>query len=191
MKKKYLYLSIIVVLAFMLVIGAVSYAYFFYDREVSTIDLTSGSINIDFSDATNSLNATTIPMSDAVGKLSVNYLDFKVIGMADILPIQYEIDIIPGNGTINPNYVKVYLTDQTDTQILAPSIYSSLSDASINDAKIMYQGTIHGNNDGSSKTTTLNYRLRVWIDENYRDVSLEDFTFDIYMYAKNIDDSIS
>ena len=189
MRKKNLIMSIIGLFTFIFLAGGVSYAYFVYNKDVAVVDLETGNISINFNNATNKIsNVTTQPINDGTGKVLPYYLDFTVNGTADTEAIFYELEIVPNSGnTIDSQYVKVYLTDQNENELLSPFLYTELLDAEKNNGKALFQDLIEGNIDGTSKTTTKNYRLRVWIDDSYDDVTGGSFSFSVYLYAKNID----
>ena len=189
MRKKNLLMSIIGLFTFIFLAGGVSYAYFVYNKDVAVVDLETGNISINFNNATNKIsNVTTQPINDGTGKVLPYYLDFTVNGTADTEAIFYELEIVPNSGnTIDSQYVKVYLTDQNENELLSPFLYTELLDAEKNNGKALFQDLIEGNIDGTSKTTTKNYRLRVWIDDSYDDVTGGSFSFSVYLYAKNID----
>ncbi len=188
MKKKNLLIAIVGLFAFIMMVGGVSYSYFTYNKDIAVVSLDSGDIAINFNNVTNSINIlNAIPTSDAMGKMQDNYLDFTVTGTADIETLLYEIQLIPQSGsTIDTNYIKVYLTDQDDNEILSPFLYSELYNCIKNDGKTLYQDLVQGNSDGTTRNYTKNYRLRIWIDENYGEVTSETINYNIYLYAQNI-----
>ena len=187
MKKKNTLILFVGLFAFILLAGGISYGYFVYNKEVATVDLTSGEIAINYASGNSNITLSNVmTMSDGQGMISNNYLDFNVVGKADIETILYELEVVSSNPSLN-DYIKVYLTDQEDNSILSPFNYNELYDSIANDGKALYQGLMEGNQDGTSKTTTNNYRLRVWLDESYTGTTTQSFTISTYMYAKNID----
>ena len=187
MKKKNTLILFVGLFAFILLAGGISYGYFVYNKEVATVDLTSGEISINYASGNSNITLSNVmTMSDGQGMISNNYLDFNVVGKADIETILYELEVVSSNPSLN-DYIKVYLTDQEDNSILSPFNYNELYDSIANDGKALYQGLMEGNQDGTSKTTTNNYRLRVWLDESYTGTTTQSFTISTYMYAKNID----
>lgn len=195
--KKYLLYSVLSLFLFIFMISGVSYAYFVYNKDVTNVALTSGSINIDFSKTANTSSVvSTQSLNDNLGIISPNYLEFTVTGTADIEAIKYEIEVIPSNGnTLEGRYVKVYLTEydetnDTETVLASPCLYTELYNSMANNGKGIYQDLITGNNDGTSKNYEKKYRLRAWVDENYKGTSdnIENiFTYGIYLYAENVD----
>ena len=184
--KAYLIISIFLIL----IVGmGLSYSYFVYDRDLSDASLSAGKIDINFSNGDNFITVpNAYPVSDQIGKIYPYYADFSITGETSTKPIKYEIHLIPNDGTsLNGNYIKVFLTDQNDNVILNPTLYSNLTNA-VNGGKIINSGTMTGNN-GTVKSTVKNYRLRVWIDENYDLNQTKKFGFGIYLYAYNDDNN--
>ena len=175
------------ILFFLIIIVSLSYGFFVYNKDVADVSLDTGQISIDFLDVSSISLTNIVPKSDYEGKNSQDYIDFSVTGTTDIEPILYEIQIVPTSNNISEKYIRLYLTDQNDVEIISPYSYSELYTGTNNIGKAIYQDLIEGNNDGTSKTTTINYRLRVWIDENYPEAGSKTFIFDINLYAKNVD----
>ena len=190
--KTNLMISIIGVFILILTVTGVSTAYFSYNKDIAAVDLSSGSINIDFEkmDNTSSVTSNEV-LSDELGKNWSTYLEFNVNGIVDTEAILYELEIIPKSGnTIDGKYIKVYLTEVengVETPLMSPMRYIELYDSLANNGKGMYQDLMTGNNDGTSKTTNKKYRLRVWIDEDYNSVNSGSFGYGVYLYAKNVD----
>ena len=180
-------------LAFVMVIGRVSYSYFTYNKEVATATVESGSINIDFSNSNSNLSLSNlVPMSDSMGVISNNYVDFTVTGTVDTEKIYYEVYLLEKDGnTINPDYIKVYLTDQNDVKIRDIQIYSSLPDSEKQNGKRIYRDIVEPNSNGTEKTETKYFRLRMWLDENYTTTSSSVFASGIYLYAYNVNNDYS
>ena len=189
MNKRNLLMSIIGVFVFIIMAGGVSYAYFVYNKDIAIANLETGDISIDFNSGSNNFTLANVqPMNDAMGKIYPEYMDFSVTGTADIEAILYEIEIVPKNGnTIDTKYVKFYLTDQNNNEIISPFTYDELLTSEKNNGKALYQDLVEGNIDGTSKTTTKNYKLRVWIDEKYDDITGGTFDFSVYLYARNVE----
>lgn len=188
MKDKNVLVLFVGLLAFVMSVGGISYANFVYNKDLAEVGLTSGKIDIHFTPDNNDLSITNVQtMNDATGMIYPEYLDFSVVGTADTDAIKYEVELVPNDeNTIDTRFIKVYMTDYDNNVILSPIYYNSLSDVEKNNGKVLHQGLIEGE-DGLSKTTTINYRLRVWIDEEYVESSLNKFDFSIYLYAYNTD----
>ncbi len=192
MNNKKLSIYVIALFAFIMMVGGVSYAYFVYNKDVGNVSIDMGNISLSFSGVTNNVNnITVIPMTDDIGKRNNDYIDFTVTATADKKSIYYEVYIVPnGSNTLNNNYLKMYLTDQNDAQISGSQYYPYLRNSLENNGKIIYSDTIVANTDGSNKTVTKSYRLRFWLSDNYPDLVTKNFSFSIYLYAKNINANV-
>ena len=95
---------------------------------------------------------------------------------------------MPKSGnTLNTNYLKTYLTDQSNHKVSDITFYNDLSDYE-SSGKIIYKGLVTLNSTKTSKSETKNLRLRVWLDESFTDTTSKSFDFDIYLHAYNVDD---
>ena len=129
-------------------------------------------------------------MNDATGKMSTNYLDFTITGTVTTEALMYELEVANSNVNIN-NYLKLYLTNQQNEAIAGPFLYSELYDGLVQNRKGIHQDMMEVNLDGTSKTITRNYRLRMWIDESIPDTSGVTATVSVYLYAKNTNNTKS
>ena len=182
------YLIIIGIIAFVVIIVGISYSYFVYNKDIGDVTLNAGEISIDLSGVSQDQTLTNvIPKSDSEGIVDTNYIDFTVDGTVDSEKIYYEVYIMPdSNNTINTSYIKTYLTDQEDNVIKGVTLYDSLSDSEITGGKRLYREVIEINNDYSKKTYSKDFRLRIWLDEDYPETTSKTFDFDIKLYAKNV-----
>ena len=169
MKDKRNIVIIIGIIAFIVILGGISFSYFVYNKNLGDVSVNTGEISINYSDVNGNMSLIGIvPKSDNEGKISTDYIDFTVDGIVDTDKIYYELSMIPDSGnTIDAQYVKVYLTDQEDNVISGVSVYSNLSLNEKETGKRIYRETIDPNQDGTKKTYTKDFRLRVWLDENY------------------------
>ena len=85
------------------------------------------------------------------------------------------------------SYLKTYLTDQSNNEIEVVTIYDELVASEVENGKVLYRGIIETNQNGTSKTETKDYRLRLWLDESFSPQASKTFDFDVYLYAKNVD----
>ena len=182
---------IISILAFILIIGGVSYSYFVYNKDIGTVSLTAGDISVDLSGVNgNQTLSNVVPLSDFDGKNSSNYFDFTVNSTVDTERIYYEVYILPdSNNTLDTSYLKTYLTDQSNNEIKGTIIFNDLGNSEVENGKVIYKGLIEVNQNGTTRTETKDFRLRLWIDESYNEQTSKTFAFDIYLYAKNVDDN--
>ena len=181
-------LIILGIVVFIVIIGGLSYSYFVYNKNIGDVTLNTGEISINLSDVSNDKTLTgVIPMSDNEGKVSQDYIDFTVDGTVDTERIYYEVYITPdSNNTMDTDSIKVYLTDQNDNVIKGVTFYSSLSDAE-KTGKRIYRTVIELNANQTTENYSKDFRLRVWLDENYTETLSKQFDFDINLYAYNVD----
>ncbi len=184
-------LIIISILTFIVIVGGVSYSYFVYNKNIGDVTLTAGDISINLSGVSSNQTLTNVmPISDYLGKSSTNYFDFTVNATVDTERIYYGVYILPDSeNTLDTSYLKTYLTDQNDVMINGVNSFDNLWDSEVENGKVIYKGIIEVNQDGTTKTETKDFRLRLWIDENYNGAIGKTFDFDIYLYAKNVDNS--
>lgn len=181
-------LAIIGILAFIMVVGGISYSYFVYNKDIGSVSLTTGKISIDFSDVKGNITLNNVmPLSDIHGKINDNYLDFTINSTVDTEKIYYEIYLLPKkDNTLNTKYLKTYLTDQNNNVIKDITLYNNLDNSKKENGKVLYKGTIDLNSNKTTKNESKDFRLRMWLDEDYNDLSSKIFDFDIYLYAINI-----
>lgn len=179
--KKLLMVAFGIALAFVMTIS-ISYAFFYYAKDSENIPLISGSISIDFLEGTNNLSLQeNYPKSDVLGMIEPYYYDFTVAGSKGKESILYEIQILEaGTNTLDPRYVKVYLTDQEDNVIVEPVLLSELKISEYNRNRVLYTGNIDTLNQRDL------YRLRLWIDASYSENVESTFDFQINLYAQNV-----
>ena len=180
---------------FLITIGA-TYAVFSYTKEGTTDNVVTSGI-LKFLYTENSASGTGIniseaePISDTQGKSLVgdnNVFDFKVEATntgSEVIP--YEVTLRKKDtSTMSEDNIKVYLTDETEsTDIVAPTLYSKLTQTNIdvgsNIEKTLYKGEVAGNTNNYLKT----FRLKMWIDEssNQNDINGKSFTGMVNVYS--------
>ncbi len=185
-KRKYIILTVIAVLSFILITVGVTYSFFSYIGIGSTENtVESKSITFIYEEINKMGNGISItdalPISDSEGKSSSNYFDFKVTSTtASTLEIPYEITARKVDGSDNiGDAVKLYLTKvngNSETQV-ALSTYDSLTNstntlASQYNDKTLYTSTIPV---GSSNYVE-NYRLRMWLNNDTNDGRVLDYS---------------
>lgn len=173
---KQILLSVLGVAILVVAVVGISFAAFSYSKtgEVSNT-ITTGTITMTYTEPTNGINLTdALPITDTAGKAlsgDNNTFDFTVTAtIAGTTTINYAITAVKGDGcTLADDGIKVYLTDQNDAEVLAPTKVTALSK------------TVAGNDAGAPAdqyvlktgtystvgTTTENYRLRMWVADDY------------------------
>ena len=197
-EKKKIILSVLGILMLVLVTVGVTYAVFTYTKLGTTENtVTTGTLKFLYTENTgigagiNIENA--FPVSDTVGMgydTDKYVFDFSVEATnSGTEEIPYEVTLRKkSTSTVNNKNVKVYLTDMTDdadTEILAPSLYSDLPQTNVDVGdeieKTIYKGTVLGDELDYLK----DFRLRMWIDEksNQDDINGKTFTALVNVYS--------
>ncbi len=178
-KKKQLLLSIGLVLILVLMIVGISYAAFKFTglgQKPNTI--TTGAITMKYEESTNTISMTgALPTTDATGKVRLTkgeYFDFTIkSSIQGNANINWEIaaeDITPSSAKkMAGKNIKLYLTklDSTgaETQVMAPKVYNASTSANTKTGRPSGVMSLATGTMSTSETT--NYRLRMYVDEDY------------------------
>ena len=172
------YLILILVTVLLITVIGISYATFNYvgiGQKANTI--TTGAISMTYTESTNSIAlSNALPTTDSTGKKRKNtgeYFDFTVkSSISGNTDINYEIAAKEESGnTFSGKNIKYYLTkvnsDGTETEVMAPRTYYEEPSGNVytgrpSDMMSLFVGNLNQQGD-----TTINYRLRLWVDENY------------------------
>ena len=154
-----------------MVIG-VSIATFTYTKEnndgINTIS--TGNIYLNYNENTNGINITNAyPMTDDVGKLLTDenqYFDFSINATLDgDVVANYEISAEKEvTSTLANDDVKLYLEREFDDsyeEVMEPKHFTPLEKSTDLGTPA---GTMLLYSDSVSKTSVINYRLRMWVD---------------------------
>ena len=169
----------IVVSAFMLVVViGISYAAFSYSglgKKVNTI--TTGAISMSYTESSNTISINNaLPTKDSTGKTrkdAGDYFDFTVkssiSGNADI---NYEIAAkADSSNTFSGANIKYYLTtvdsNGKETEVMAPRTYYEEPSGNVYTGRPADMMSLYTGNLKNQGDTIINYRLRLWVDENY------------------------
>ena len=178
-KKKQLLLSIGLVLILVLMIVGISYAAFkFVGLGQKENTITTGAITMEYTESTNTISMTgALPTTDATGKVRLTkgeYFDFTIkSSIKGNTNINWEIaaeDITPSSAKkMAGKNIKLYLTklDSTgaETQVMAPKVYNASTSANTKTGRPSGVMSLATGTMSTSETT--NYRLRMYVDENY------------------------
>ena len=178
-KKRQLLLSIGLVLILVLMIVGISYAAFKFTglgKRENTI--TTGAITMEYEESTNTISMTgALPTTDTTGKVRLTkgeYFDFTIkSSIQGNANINWEIaaeDITPSSAKkMDGKYIKLYLTklDSTgaETQVMAPKVYNASTSANTKTGRPSGVMSLATGTMSASETT--NYRLRMYVDEDY------------------------
>ena len=171
---KQILISILGVAILIVAVVGISFAAFTYAKTGTTTNtITTGTITMGYTEPTNGINLTdALPITDTAGKAlsgDNNTFDFTVTAtIAGTTTINYAITAVKGDGcTVADDGIKVYLTDQNDAEVLAPTKVTALSKTASSNAAgapadqyVLKTGTY-------TATGTDNYRLRMWVADDY------------------------
>ena len=177
-RRKGLILSLLV-LGIMLITTGVTYAIFKYGQLGNTTNtITVGGIVFHYNEQTNKgrgISLTdTLPISDSEGKELTSYFDFEITSKTQSeIEVPYTVTAkISSDSTLNPNIVKLYVSDQNELEIESPKYFTEPYNSTgktwlqayngNQDERIVYQGTVPENSSNYNK----DFRVRIWLDEN-------------------------
>lgn len=195
-KKSSVVLSILGVLSLILITSGVTYALFTYTKLGTTENtITAGTIKFLYEENTDVGKGIAItnafPVSDATGKAysTENYVfDFKVTAEnSGNTAIPYEVTLRKkASSTLDEDIIKVYLTDRTggtETDIVEPTLFSELTQTTVDVGAGVVEKTLTTESVGASTTSYEKaFRLRMWIDED------ADFSATVYTYRNATSD---
>ena len=163
--KKQLILTIVGVLVLVIAVVGASFAvwnYVFNGQLTNTISTNDISLDLLESNTNIITIENALPMSDNEGKQQTQTFDFAVTSktVKDI-DIEYNINIQKlevdnGYASLNDNQIKVYLTDYNNTQKVAPTLISNLTNYKLYTGKHSH--------DTTHETVQDKFKLRAWID---------------------------
>ena len=176
--KKQLLLSIGLVLILVLMIVGISYAAFkFVGEGKKTNTITTGAITMEYTESTNKISMTgALPTTDATGKVRLTkgeYFDFTIkSSIQGNANINWEIaaeDITPSSAKkMAGKNIKLYLTKlngDKEEEVMAPKVYNATTSANTKTGRPSGVMSLATGTMSTSETT--NYRLRMYVDENY------------------------
>ena len=171
---KQVLVSILGVAILIVAVVGISFAAFSYSKTGTVANtITTGTITMSYSEPTNGINLTNaLPITDTAGKALTgnnNTFDFTVAAtVSGSTTINYAITAVKGDEcTVADSGVKVYLTDQEDAQILAPTKVSALTTTTSGNAAGAPAGQYVLKTGTYSATKTEEYRLRMWVADDY------------------------
>ena len=177
-KKRQLLLSIGLVLVLVLMIVGISYAAFkFVGLGQKENTITTGAITMEYEESTNTISMTgALPTTDATGKVRLTageYFDFTIkSSIQGNANINWEIaaeDITPSSAKkMAGKNIKLYLTKlngEKEEEVMAPKVYSASTSANTKTGRPSGVMSLATGTMSASETT--NYRLRMYVDEDY------------------------
>ena len=177
---KLYFILIALLLIVLLVIGISAVAVTVTKKGDKVNTITTGNISLDYTEDNNGITITNaMPTTDATGKtLSKNneYFDFNVIStISGSANITYEISAVKSSNSTLDNKLGKYV------EVMEPTKFKPLTSKSdIGSEKgtmILYKETVN-------KTTTDNYRLRMWLSDKAKvDNISRTFTVQVAIHA--------
>ena len=176
-KKRQLLLSIGLVLILVLMIVGISYAAFkFVGEGKKPNTITTGAITMEYTESTNTISMTgALPTTDATGKVRLTkgeYFDFTIkSSIQGNTNINWEIaaeDVTTATRKMDGKNIKLYLTKlngDKEEEVMAPKVYTTESTANTYTGRPANMMSLATGTMSASETT--NYRLRMYVDENY------------------------
>ena len=197
-QRKKIIVEIVSVLVLMTLFIGVSIAGGYWSYKSSTANtLETGSVSMTFLESNSVIDITNaLPKSDNDGKTQDDLFEFAVTTESDyIQTISYDISIEPivvetGYTGLNPEDIKVYLTDKEGNVLVNPTKLSDL-----NNFKLYSNKHKHITEDTS---LTSKYVLRAWIDggvratdwyKEYKDSNIQyQYKFRVNINGKSIEE---
>ena len=189
-KSKSLVLLILGIIILIIAVFGVSYAAIYYSKMGEKVNnVSTGTLTMSYSENTNGINLTDAnATSDSVGMAMSQeneYFDFTVSAtMSGSTTVDY---VIVGSkdtsSTLPDNAIKVYLTEvngDSERQVVSPTKISELDSTDYisyvpDNQYVLLQSDFN-------KTTSRNYRLRMWIADDYN-MTVGSYTFRINVYG--------
>ena len=175
--KKKLLLSIGLVLVLVIMIVGISYAAFkFTGLGTKPNTITTGAITMEYEESTNTISMTgALPTTDATGKVRLTageYFDFTIkSSIQGNANINWEIaaeDVTTATRKIDGKNIKLYLTKlngDKEEEVMAPKVYNASTSANTKTGRPSGVMSLATGTMSTSETT--NYRLRMYVDEDY------------------------
>ncbi len=168
-KKNILILGLILLMVIAIV--GVSYAAYTYTglgQRANTI--TTGSITMTYNETENVINLEgALPTTDKTGKTLSDYFEFTVgSSISGDVNINYEISAKKESGTLDNQYIKLYLTRVTESgeeELMTPETYNEEVSSNSYTGRPANEMSLYTSSMNSSESNT--YRLRMYVDESY------------------------
>ena len=177
-KKKQLLLSIGLVLILVLMIVGISYAAFQFTGLGSKPNtITTGVITMEYTESTNTISMNNaLPTTDNTGKVRLTkgeYFDFTIkSNIQGNTNINWEIaaeDVTPSSAKkMAGKNIKLYLTKlngDKEEEVMVPKVYNASQSANTKTGRPSGVMSLATGTMSTSETT--NYRLRMYVDEDY------------------------
>ena len=168
-----IFVIIICLFIFIIMVIGVSMATFTYTKENNRVNtISTGNIYLNYTEDTNGINITNaFPLTDNVGKLLSDenqYFDFTVEAkISGDVVAKYEVSAEKEtSSTLDNNEVKLYLEKMVNNsyqEVMAPKNYTPLKESTDLGTEV---GTMLLDSGTFTKSSSVNYRLRMWVADN-------------------------
>ena len=171
LKKKENIVIIVVLIVMILAIVGVSYAAFNFSKTGTKVNsITTGSITMTYTETDNVINLSgALPTTDKTGKTLSDYFEFTVSSnITGNVNINYEISAKKESGTLDNQYIKLYLTRVTasgEEELMTPETYNEETSSNSYTGRPANEMSLYTSSMNSSESNT--YRLRMYVDESY------------------------
>ncbi len=190
-KTKSILISILAVA--ILVISVISLSFATFQKEEKLDDsnsISTGNISMNYTESVNGISINNaLPTSDEVGKAlkgKGEYFDFTINStIVGNVSLDYEIAAVKDkDSTIADSSIKLYLEQQISgsyEEVMAPTVFTPISTKSKvgSPAGSMILKTVK-----KDKTSSDNYRLRMWLSENAAVDGAQSYTVKVNVYGK-------
>lgn len=165
------------IIMLIMVIG-ISYAAFQFKGPGSKLNtITTGAVSMSYEESENSINlVNALPTTQTTGKKRLNsgeYFDFTIkSSIRGNMDINYEIVAKEEDGnTFDSNNIYYYLTkvnsNGSETEVMAPRKYYAEKEENVYTGRPAGVFSMFIGNLAEQGETTITYRLRMWVDEEY------------------------
>ena len=178
MRNRKIILSIIAIVTTLVITIGVTYATFSYAGVGKKENIiTTGAITMSYVESNNTISINNaLPTTDNTGMTRKNegeYFDFSVkSSISGNTDINYEIATKEETGnTFSGDNIKYYLTtvdsNGKETEVMAPRTYYEEPSGNVYTGRPADMMSLYTGNLKEQGETTINYRLRIWVDESY------------------------
>ena len=184
-------LSILAITILVILVISFSFAaYIKAEKSKNSNKISTGNISMNYTEDTNGISIKdALPTSDTVGKQlkgEGEYFDFTINStMLGNVSINYEIAAIKDeSSTIADSDIRLYLEQQVSgsyEEVMAPSEYIPIKNRSDIGSP---EGSMILKTVKKTKTTSDNYRLRIWLAENSTVDIGKSYAVKINVYGK-------
>ena len=175
MKKKEKIVLVGLILLLVITIVGVSYAAFSYSKRGEKVNtITTGQIVMTYTETDNIIQIDgALPTTDKTGTVQLKageYFDFNISStIVGNVNINYEISAKEvGESTIDGSNIKLYLTKLNGSEeepLMTPETYHEESEENTYTGRPAGEMSLYKGSMNSSENN--NYRLRMYVDENY------------------------